>query len=240
MYSFTQPSGSSFTSGPLILMQASDGNLYGTTSYGGTNAQGTVFKITTSGTFTNLYTFCSLTNCADGTGPTSLIEGPDGDFYGTTFGGGTGLADCGGLACGTIFKLTRSGTLTTLYDFCTQTGCPDGSGPLAVLMATNGTLYGTTQEGGTSGDGTLFSLSTGFKPFVQANPNVSKAGQSIGILGNDLTGTTSVTFNGTSATFTVVSSSFLKATVPTGARTGPVHVTTPGGTLKSIVNFQVN
>ena len=241
MYSFTQPSGSTFTSGPLILMQATNGNLYGTTSYGGTNAQGTIFKITTSGAFTNLYTFCSLSNCADGTGPTSLIEGPDGNFYGTTFGGGTGLPICGGLACGTIFKLTPGGTLTTLYDFCAETSsCPDGTGPLALLLATNGTLYGTTQGGGTSGDGTFFSLSTSFSPFVQANPNVGKAGQSIGILGNDLTGTTSVTFNGTAATFTVVSSSFLKATVPTGAKTGPIHVTTPSGTLKSIVSFQVN
>ena len=80
----------------------------------------------------------------------------------------------------------------------------------------------------------------GFSPFVQANPNVGSTGRSIGILGNDLTGTTSVTFNGTPATFTVISSSFLKATVPTGAKTGPIHVATPNGTLKSNVNFQVN
>lgn len=240
MYSFTQPKGSTFTSGPLILMQASDGNLYGTTNYGGTNAEGTIFKVTTSGTFTNLYTFCSLSNCTDGTGPTSLIEGPDGNFYGTTFGGGTGLPVCGGLACGTIFKLTRSGILTTLYDFCRQTSsCPDGNGPLALLLATNGTLYGTTQGGGTSGDGTLFSLSMGFNPLVQPNPTAGKAGQSIGILGNDLTGTTSVAFNGTAATFTLVSSTFLRAAVPTGAKSGPIQVTTPSGTLTSIVHFQV-
>jgi len=179
MYSFTQPSGSSFTSGPLILMQATNGTLYGTTSYGGTNAQGTIFKITTSGAFTNLYTFCSLSNCADGTGPTSLVEGPDGNFYGTTFGGGTGLPVCGGLACGTIFKLTPGGTLTTLYDFCAETSnCSDGTGPLALLLATNGTFYGTTQGGGTAADGTAFSLSMGFGPFVQADPNIGKVGPS--------------------------------------------------------------
>ena len=79
----------------------------------------------------------------------------------------------------------------------------------------------------------------GFNPLVQPNPTAGKAGQSIGILGNDLTGTTSVAFNGTAAAFTVVSSTFLRATVPTGAKSGPIQVTTSGGTLTSIVHFQV-
>lgn len=130
--------------------------------------------------------------------------------------------------------------MTTLYNFCTQTSaCPDGSDPLSLLLATDGTLYGTTQEDGGGGDGTVFSLSMGFSPFVQPNPAVGKPGLNIGILGNDLTGTTSVSFNGTPANFTFVSSTFLKATVPSSATTGPIQVTTPSDTLTSIMNFQV-
>ena len=79
----------------------------------------------------------------------------------------------------------------------------------------------------------------GLAPFVQANPNFGKSGQVIGILGNNLTGTTSVAFNGVPATFKVVSSTYIKAELPTGATTGAIEVTTPSGTLKSNVAFQV-
>jgi uncharacterized repeat protein (TIGR03803 family) len=145
------------------LIQASDGNLYGTTEWGGTNNGGTVFKITPSGTLTTVYNFCSLENCADGALPYgTLLQASDGNFYGTTSAGGAGLVRPYG---GTVFKLTPGGTLTTLYDFCSQTNCADGADPYSPLvLATDGNFYGTTLHGGLltqcdgDGCGTVFKI----------------------------------------------------------------------------------
>ena len=220
---------------PLLLIQAADGTLYGTTSTGGAAGQGTIFKITPSGSMNTLYSFCSLANCADGAGPSSLLQGPDGNLYGTAASGG----GCGPVCGGTIFELTPQGALTTLYDFCSQSSCADGDTPLSMTLSTDGKLYGVTYYGGAVSHGAVFSLSMGFSPFVQPNPAGGKIGRMIGILGNDLIGTTAVTFNGAPAVFTVMSDTLLKATVPSNATTGPIQVTTPSGTLSSIVNFQV-
>lgn len=220
---------------PLWLIQATDGTLYGTTSSGGAAGDGTIFKITPSGSMSTLYSFCSLANCADGLGPTSLLQGPDGNLYGTTGRGGGCGPGCGG----TIFQLTPQGSLTILYNFCSQSSCTDGDTPLSMTLSTDGKLYGVTYYGGAVNHGSVFSLSMGFSPFVQPNPAGGKTGRTIGILGNNLTGTTAVSFNGTPASFTVVSDTFIKATVPSGATTGPIQVTTPSGSLSSIVNFQV-
>ena len=103
------------------LVQGADGNLYGTTTLGGAHTngvalsgQGTVFKITPSGTLTTLYSFCSQNGCTDGANPSAaLVQGTDGNLYGTTQGGGANVNDCG-FGCGTVFKITASGTLTTL------------------------------------------------------------------------------------------------------------------------------
>ncbi len=233
MYSFVRNPGDLGTIGPANLLQASDGNLYGTTSSGGPADEGTVFKISPTGGFSTIYQFCSESNCTDGAGPVSLIQGPDGNFYGMTNGGPLGVNP------GTIFKLTPDGTLTTLYNFCQQSGCPDGNDPVSMSLATDGNLYGSTWASGALGDGTFFSFSLGFAPFVQPNPVAGRAGSSMGILGNQLSGTTSVTINGMPASFTVLSDTFIKATIPSGATTGPIQVTTANGTLSSIVNFQV-
>jgi large repetitive protein len=108
------------------------------------------------------------------------------------------------------------------------------------MQATNGTLYGTTEEGGANEqDGTVFSLSAGLGPFVETLFTSGKVGAGVIILGNNLTGTTSVNFNGAAATFTVVSRTEIKTTVPAGATTGTVTVTTPSGTLNSNVAFRV-
>jgi uncharacterized repeat protein (TIGR03803 family) len=232
---------------PNALIQGSDGSFYGTTSDGGANKDGSVFKIAPEGQISILYNFCSQTNCVDGQDPSALIQGTDGNFYGTTLVGGanSNANICGNLGCGTLFQITPSGQFTTIYNFCSQTNCVDGSRPASGLMqATNGTFYGTTAGGGTDmacGDscGTVFSLSMGLGPFVEARNNFGKIGQIAGILGNNLTGTTNVTFNGTSASFTIVSDTYLTATVPTGATTGTIQVTTPSGTLNSNVAFQV-
>ncbi len=149
------PSDGAGLDSPVTL--ASDGNFYGTTTAGGTNCYpygcGTVFKITPNGTLTTLYNFCSQNNCVDGTYPTAPpVQAADGNFYGTTYGGGATLN-------GTIYKITANGTLTTLYSFCRERGCPDGSIPDAALVPTgDGNFYGITDNGGTSNYGTVFRL----------------------------------------------------------------------------------
>jgi uncharacterized repeat protein (TIGR03803 family) len=231
---------------PVLLIQGSDGDLYGAATLGA-NGSGTLFKVTPSGEFTTLYSFCSQTNCADGAQPSSLIEGSDGNFYGTTLWGNHNSACLPYEGCGTIFKITPSGEYTVLYTFCSQANCTDGANPVSLMQATNGTFYGGAAGGVTDGTcylnqgcGGIFSLSVGLGPFVKANPNFGKAGSKVTILGNNLTGTTSVTFNGTPATFTVGSGgTYIKADVPTGATTGTIEVTTPSGTLNSNVAFQV-
>ena len=229
-HSFDSTDGSAPTCG---LVLAADRNLYGTTYQGGSNNScpngcGTVFKITTNGTLTTLHSFDST----EGANPIAgLVQATDGNFYGTTYAGGTG-GDWG-----TVFKITTSGTVTTLHSFQgTDGGQPYGP----VTQATSGNLYGTATNG-TSGasEGTLFSVLTGLRPFVRFVSNAGKVGQSVGILGQGFIGTSSVSFNGTSATFTVKSGTFITATVPVGATSGFVSVTTPKGTLKSNVPFRV-
>lgn len=140
------------------LVQASDGNFYGTTGGGGDNNYGTVFRITPGGTLTTLYSFSGGT---DGGSPyTSLFQASDGNLYGTTQNGGANND-------GTVFRVSLSGALTTLYSFCSQTDCADGSDPEAGLTeAADGTLYGTTFGGGTGSNsnpgfpGTIFKLTT--------------------------------------------------------------------------------
>jgi uncharacterized repeat protein (TIGR03803 family) len=108
-----------------------------------------------------------------------------------------------------------------------------------LLQAANGNLYGTTYFGGLPGGGTVFSLSAGLSPFVEARPTSGKEGAAVTILGSNMEGATRVTFNKSAAQFKVVSNSEIIATVPSGATTGPVEVTTPRGNLKSNLSFTV-
>jgi uncharacterized protein (TIGR03437 family) len=135
------------------LVQGADGNFYGTTRDNQRNSAGTVYKVTPSGTLTTLYSFCSQTGCTDGGGPSGLIQAADGNFYGTTAYGGAYNASY----FGTLFKITPTGTLTTLYSFCSQAGCADGAQPNGVIQASDGNFYGTTDEGGNA-YGTVFKI----------------------------------------------------------------------------------
>jgi uncharacterized repeat protein (TIGR03803 family) len=227
------------------LVQATNGYFYGTTTAGGANNAGTIFRMTPTGTLTTLYSFCSQSACADGTqgggAAPALIQATDGNLYGTApYGGATG-GGTSSIGFGTVFKMTPSGELTTLYTFCIQSGCEDGGRPFGGLVQdTNGTFYGTTQVGGTTPvDGTVFSLSVGLGPFVKTLPTSASVGAAVKILGSDLTGATGVSFNGTAATFSVVSRSEITTKVPAGATSGEVRVTTPSGTLSSNVRFLV-
>ncbi len=130
------------------LVQGSNGSFYGTTQQGGTNGFGTVFQITPAGTLTTLYSFSGGT---DGLFPGVLVQGSDGSFYGTTQQGGS-------RGFGTVFQITPAGVLTTLYSF---SGGTDGSSPAATLVQSgNGNFYGTTQQGGANGLGTLFQITS--------------------------------------------------------------------------------
>jgi uncharacterized repeat protein (TIGR03803 family) len=216
------------------LVQAADGNFYGTTAEGGANTSGTVFKITPKGKLATLYNFCSQTNCTDGATPyAGLVQATDGNFYGATRFGGANNS-------GAVFKITSEGKLTTLYSFCSQTSCTDGEFPQAgPVQATNGKFYGTTSGGGANASGTVFSLSVGVGPFVKTRPTSGEVGTTVIILGTNLTGATSVTFDGAPAEFKVISSSEVTAEVPNGATTGKVKVKMPGGTVASNLVFRV-
>jgi uncharacterized repeat protein (TIGR03803 family) len=137
------------------LVLGSDGNFYGTTSMGSFTGQGTVFKFTPGGTLTTLYNFCSQSNCSDGGRPQGgLVQGANGNLYGTTTFGGAHDA-------GTVFEITTTGQLTTLYSFCAQTNCTDGwTVSSALTFASNGKLYGVTTNGGANDWGTVFSITT--------------------------------------------------------------------------------
>jgi uncharacterized repeat protein (TIGR03803 family) len=206
--------------------------LYGMTSGGGSHLFGVVYSATLEKKYSDLYNFCSKTGCADGAFPSAgLTEGTDGNFYGTTAGGGKGASVCVGLnGCGTVFMITPAGALTTLHQFAKT----DGDDPRAnLLQATNGIFYGVTFEDGPGGNGTIFSISTGLGEFVKTVPTIGAVASTVIILGTDLTGATAVTFNGKAADFKVVSATEITATVPTGATTGTVEVATPKATLKS-------
>jgi len=202
------------------LVQAGSGNIYGTAQLGGLHGRGTIFEITPEGALTTLYNFCAQPNCSDGNDPWGgLVQGNDGSFYGTTLQGGTN-DNCGGLTgCGTIFKITPGGTLTTLHDF-------DGAGGeglrAGLMQATSGVFYGAPDGGGITNStclwgacGSVFALSVGLGPFVETLPTEGKVGEGIRILGTDLTGATGVTFNGVAAAFKVVSPTEIVTRVPT-------------------------
>jgi len=161
LHSFALNQGEGFT--PYAgLVLGNDGNFYGTTESGGNGGGqqgGTVFKITPGGVFTTLYKFCSVGACSDGRSPYApLVQASDGNFYGTTASGGN---DTCPIACGTVFKITPDGALTTIHKF----SFTDGAEPLAGLVqSSDGNLYGTTWVGGTSPNcgaacGTIFKIS---------------------------------------------------------------------------------
>ena len=129
------------------LLLATDGNFYGTTPKG--QGAGKIFRVTHSSKLSIVHAFCSLPDCADGDYPWgSLIQGSDGYLYGTTVNGGPGCTEQY-LGCGTIFRMTLAGELTTLYTFCLQAGCPDGRGPSGAIVQTpDGSLYGVAGSNG--------------------------------------------------------------------------------------------
>jgi uncharacterized repeat protein (TIGR03803 family) len=213
--------------GPLV--QASDGNFYGTTSEGGTSGLGVAFKLTSAGALTVLHDF----NGTDGQTPVAgLMQSNDGNFYGVASAGGT-------LGYGTIFKITSTvdHTFSVLYNFDSTHGATPEVG---LMQYTKGILYGDTNSGDTHGGGVFYSLNISAAEFARLQSTSGKVGTVVSILGQGFTGTTAVSFNGVNATtFSVKSGTYLTANVPTGAKTGTVTAVRPGGNLTSVQQFRV-
>jgi uncharacterized repeat protein (TIGR03803 family) len=211
------------------LLQASDGNYYGTTSGNNGNVSGAVFKMTSEGSVSVVHAFSA--NGSGGKTPVGgLVQATDGNLYGSTrFGGNAGY--------GTLYQITTGGKYVHLYSFPSSVGqYPTGS----LLQHTNGLLFGTAADGGAYGYGAVYSLDMGLSPFITFVRLSGRTGQTAQILGQGLTGATRISFNGAAASsFTVNSDTYLTAVIPSGATTGKVVVTTPGGTLTSNVNFRI-
>jgi len=213
------------------LIEASDGNLYGATATGGANGTGTIYKLTLGGQYTLLYTFPK----GNSYNPSALIEGSDGNLYGATIGS---LANAG---FSELFKLTKSGQFTLLYAMA-NVGA-DGACNCKLVQGSDGMIYGSAQVGGITGAGAYFSLDAGLpkpRPHAQHfSPKSGAVGTQVLIWGFNLL-SASVNFNGVPAT-TVSSSgpNYVWATVPAGATTGPITITTPGGSFTTTNSFTV-
>jgi uncharacterized repeat protein (TIGR03803 family) len=244
------------------LVQGTNYYFYGTTLFGGQSDYGTIFRVSSSGDFKVLVNF----NGTNGKFPQSrLIQANDGNLYGVTSGGGTGggvlfrmtpdgaftvlhnftggsdgREPFGGLVQASDGKLygTLAGEVVPLHSF----SVPTGAGQLAPLLQhTNGTLYGDTYDGGTSGVGVFYSLDVGLPPFVSYLPTYGRPGALVQILGQGFTADSKVSFNGTPATSpVVVYPTYIRVIVPAGATTGPITVTMANGTLTSNKVFIVH
>lgn len=208
---------------PLSIVQDNDGNFFGA-GYGDGGFQkfGTVFEFTAAHQFRVLHSFNPLVDGGDPSAGVTL--GNDGNVYGVNLYGKN--------SDGTIYESTPDGDFSLLYTF---NGNGDPTSPL--FQGTDGNFYGTTDP--YRGNGAFFRLSNNLSPLVKTVPVAGKVGQSVIILGNNLTGSTGVTFNGVAAEFKVESDTYIKATVPKGATTGMVSVDTPAGTLNSNPQFVV-
>jgi uncharacterized repeat protein (TIGR03803 family) len=225
LHSFNSKDGSG-PDGPLIV--GSDGNLYGLAPNGGAGL-GTAFKITPGGTFTVLHSF----NGAEGAFPYGgLVQATDGNFYGTLYSGGSG-------DWGALFRLTPNGVCTKLHDFDANN---DGLEPMGTLLQhTNGKLYGQAYLGGRYSGGTLFEYDAGLLPFVTYLNVYGVAGARVVILGQGFEdGLSKVYFNGVPGEDLDIQPTYIKATVPAGATTGLISVTTGATTLKSNKLFVIH
>ncbi len=242
LYSFNTFTNSTSGTNPNTgVTLGADGNFYGVTFSGGTGGEGTIFKMTPGGKLNYLHNFNeSLDNTGYPVWPLAL--GSDGDLYGTT-------QDCnaGGCSNESLFEITTKGVYTDLFDWnyssCsgyTPAGCVPSS-PL--LQLPSGNFYGVTADGGGNypnvyATGVFYSFSKGLPPFIILQFPMGTEGASLGILGQGFTTATAVAFDGTPAEFSVVSDTFMTATIPAGAKKGYVTVTEPSATLRSVIKFK--
>jgi uncharacterized repeat protein (TIGR03803 family) len=205
---------------PQSMIQGNDGNFYGVTMLGGAGDQGTVFKMTPSFQVTVLHSF---SGGSDGSQPLgNLIQASDGYLYGTTSQGGTD-------GVGVLFRISTSGDFAVLHTFVRSTGV----GPIALIQHTDGFLYGDTNAGGSQNAGVFYRYDLGLPEFVSFLNCYGSIGETVQILGQNFTADSQVLFNGVPAQVTELEPNYLKATVPIGATTGWITVTTTKGVLQS-------
>jgi hypothetical protein len=212
---------------PAPLVQGPNGTLYGALPTGGANHSGLIFSLTLDGNYSALYTFPT----SNKGGPATLIQASDGNLYGAAinYGGDSYL-----------FRVTPSGQYTMLHSMNPGT---DGICNCSLVQGSDGVIYGTSAAGGVHGGGTMFALEAGLpKPKPQAlqfSPLSGPAGSQVVIWGYNLLAP-SVQFNGASATVVTGSGpQYVLATVPAGAISGPITVTTPGGSSTTQASFTV-
>jgi len=209
------------------LLQASNGNFYGTAAFGGSKRAGAIFELTPTGTLTTRHEFSNL-----GSGlPTVLTEGTDYNLYGVTQGTASSASS--------LYRITLSGQFQTLQvinpiDF--------GSCPCGLTLGNDGRFHGTTIAG--PGFGTAWVWDLGLPPpkpdVIGIVPTSGATGSVVTVNGKFLLGATGVSFNGTPATtFSNISANYVSVTVPTGATTGPITVTTANGSSTSAGSFTV-
>ena len=233
LYNFDYTHGAYLYS-PVVF--GNDNALYGTTSGGGSGQGGVVFKLNSAGQITLLHQF-DPSSSTDGNTPfAGLVAASDNKLYGATSGG----ANTGSVPFGNLFEVTRTGNYSSLYAFDNTHGSLAQATP---MQHTNGKIYGVTERGGgpngNLNSGVVYSLDNGLPKFVALVNRWGTSGQVVQILGQGLTGTTSVKFGTVSAAFKTYADTFMTATIPANGVTGFINVTTPSGTLTSNRPFNI-
>jgi uncharacterized repeat protein (TIGR03803 family) len=262
IYNISSP----YSGGNTKLVQATDGKLYGILGEGNASQPGWIYSVTTTGTFTILHEFCQQTNCTDGINPgTPLVQSTDGKFYSFTSNGGD-PSGCSGQGCGVFYSLDMglapfAGLVSTsgkegskigiLGQGFSSSSVVKFGGTQATTVTRSGTTFLTATVPSAALTGSV-TVTTGATTLTSSrtfdvtptttsfSPPSGPVGTLVTINGTGLTQTTKVTFNGKSASFTVVSDIEVTATVPTGATTGKIKVTTNGGSATSTTSFTVN
>jgi uncharacterized repeat protein (TIGR03803 family) len=213
------------------VVRDSNGKLYGTTAFPSGTGNGALYDVTTGGKVTDIYNFPSTLNFDESAN--NMMQASDGNLYGASYNGGTG-------ASGGLYELTSANVFSS-YSFAGDSNM--GGGPGAPLMQnTNGIIYGSNSSGGAVTWGALFQLNIGAAPFISLVTPVysGKEASTIGILGQGFSSTSVVKFGGTPATTkTLTGTTYILATVPTGALTGDITVTTGSTVLSTTASYKI-
>ena len=215
------------------LTEGADGNLYGTTVVGGIEGCGVAYQLAPDGNPSREF---SIPGGNSGCYPyTGLVAASDGSLYGVT-------SYASQFTGGTFYSVTMGGAFNVSYALtpdCAGSFC-HGSNPYSTPMqATDGRVYGMTNQGGFYDQGVFYSLDVGAPAFVSTIQPSGTIGQIVGILGQNFTDATNISFNGIPANYTVVSDTYLTAVVPPGATTGPIAVAIPANLLRGRTSDQM-
>jgi uncharacterized repeat protein (TIGR03803 family) len=213
------------------VVRDSNGKLYGTTAFPSGTGNGALYDVTTGGKVTDIYNFPSTLNFDESAN--NMMQASNGNLYGASYNGGTG-------AEGGLYELTSANVFSS-YSFATEGNM--GGGPEAPLMqATSGIIYGSNSGGNAVTGGTLFELNIGAAPFISLVTPVysGKEASTVGILGQGFSSASVVEFGGTRATTTeLTGTTYILATVPTGALTGDITVTTGSTKLSTTASYKI-